>query len=134
MYISGDFGVVSDGNEMVIGKMPEKTAYRVTYTEGLPYYSGTTTFSQSINLSDKEVEVIEAFDFDFKNSRYDCIEVIVNGETLGVRAFTPYVFNVDKNILKVGENKVTLKVTNSLANMLDGTYFDYKTHKLVRIH
>ena len=64
---------------------------------------------------------------------YDCVELEVNGEALGVRVFTPYRWFIDGGKLKKGKNAFTLRVTNTLANMLDGRYFDYDEHKLVEI-
>ena len=52
---------------------------------------------------------------------------------MGVRAFTPYRWEIDGSKLKQGQNSFTLRVTNTLANMLDGRYFDYDEHKLVEI-
>ena len=34
---------------------------------------------------------------------------------------------------KQGMNCVTVRISNTLANMLDGTYFDYKEHRLADI-
>ncbi len=133
IYLYGDFGVMASEQGMIITKMPDEASYRDTYTEGFPYYSGTTSFETCLNLKESEAAGIGALRFDFGDSRYDCMEVIVNGESIGVKAFTPYTFPVAKNILKTGTNEITLKVTNTLSNMLDGTYFDYKKHALVTI-
>ncbi len=133
VYISGDFGLERQDDKLVIGKVPEKARYTKQYTEGFPYYSGVTNFYKTIDISKEELDNINTLGFDFDNDRYECIEVIVNGVTLGVRAFTPYLYNVGKDVLRLGANDVQIRVTNSLANMLDGTYFDYEDHKLVKI-
>jgi hypothetical protein len=59
--------------------------------------------------------------------------VYINKVSIGVKAFTPYQWEIPKGILKAGENNLELHITNSLANMLDGTYFDYEKHQLVTI-
>lgn len=133
IYLYGDFGVISGEQGMVITRMPEEAMYRETYTEGFPYYSGTTSYSTTLSLDDNKASEIDALRFDFGDSRYDCMEVLVNGTSIGVRAFSPYTFPVEKNVLKAGPNEITLKVTNTLSNMLDGTYFDYKKHALITI-
>ena len=61
------------------------------------------------------------------------MELEINGESLGVRTFTPYRWEIDGSKLKQGGNSFTLRVTNTLANMLDGRYFDYDEPKLVEI-
>ncbi len=133
VYLCGDFGVYKESDQMVISSMPTRAKYTNSFTEGLPFYSGETIFSKALNLNDREVNEITDISFDFDNDRYECIEVIVNEQTLGVRAFTPYIYGIEKGILKNGENEIIIKVANSLANMLDGTYFDYKNHKLIKI-
>lgn len=46
---------------------------------------------------------------------------------------TPYVWQCPRDVLQKDENIITIAVTNTLANMLDGTYFDYDSQKLVNI-
>lgn len=53
--------------------------------------------------------------------------------SLGVKAYTPYVWQCPRDVLQKDENIITIAVTNTLANMLDGTYFDYDSQKLVNI-
>ena len=66
------------------------------------------------------------------NEIHDCIEVIVNGESLGVRAFAPNCWHVRKGLLRK-ENEIEIIYTNTLIHMLEGSYFDYDTHTTVRI-
>ncbi len=134
VYLYGDFGVMPSEQGMALVKQPDKAVYRDTYPEGFPYYSGTISYETEIYLYEEQANNTELLRFDFEDTRYDCMEVLANGKNLGVRAFTPYAFPVEKGILKSGMNQVTLKVTNTLSNMLDGTYFDYEKHKLVSIN
>ena len=69
----------------------------------------------------------------FSSPMHDCTEVLVNGNGLGVKAYAPYVWTCGRGCLREGENRVTVRITNTLANMLDGTYFDYDGHRLVTI-
>lgn len=69
----------------------------------------------------------------FQVPTYDCIETRINGVSLGVKAYTPYVWQCPRDVLQKDENIITIAVTNTLANMLDGTYFDYDSQKLVNI-
>ena len=43
------------------------------------------------------------------------------------------VWQCPRDVLQKDENIITIAVTNTLANMLDGTYFDYDSQKLVNI-
>lgn len=133
IYLYGDFGVVPSNQGMVLIKQPQKAVYKDTYPEGFPYYSGTISYETEINLKEEQAESTELLRFDFGDTRYDCMELLANGTSLGSRAFTPYAFPVEKGILKPGTNTIILKVTNTLSNMLDGTYFDYKKHELITI-
>ena len=64
---------------------------------------------------------------------YDCIQITVNGTSLGVKAYAPYVWDCPKGLLKEEGNQIRVVITNTLANMLDGTYFDYDSHQLFAI-
>lgn len=99
--------------------------------DGYPYYAGTLTFSREMELSalpseDTFLLEFSGWDPDF----HDCAEVRVNGRSLGVRAWTPYVWEGRTEWLNKGKNVVEVAVTNTLIGMLEGKYFDYRTHAL----
>ncbi len=126
LYLVGDFGV---SDKVKISAQPKQAVFRPSYGEGFPYYSGTMAYSGSFDSEPAEGLVELRLD----KRVYDCVELEVNGEALGVRVFTPYRWFIDGGKLKKGKNAFTLRVTNTLANMLDGRYFDYDEHKLVEI-
>ncbi len=126
LYLIGDFGV---SDKVKLSAQPAQAVFRPSYTEGFPYYSGTMSFEGTFDSEPAEGLVEIRLD----KKVYECVEVEVNGESLGVRAFTPYRWFIDGSKLKQGQNSFTLRVTNTLANMLDGRYFDYENHKLVEI-
>ena len=133
LYLNGNFGVREDEVCPAIISMPDQARYTDHYIKGFPYYSGTFYYETVISVSNGLAGRPCMLEFDFGNSRFDCMEVLVNGCSLDVRAFTPYRWKVPEGILTAGENRLELRVTNTLANMLDGTYFDYEMHELVRI-
>ena len=49
----------------------------------------------------------------------DIAEVLLNGTTVGARAWAPYVWAIDP-ICQVGDNQLEVRVTNSMANRLEG--------------
>ena len=130
LYLLGKFGV---DEARRLTAMPEKVYFDSHYIKGFPYYSGKMTLEKDITLQPQELP--EEFDlrFDFADECLDCLEVRINGQSLGVRAFTPYRWTCRKDFVKPGKNHLELVRTNTLANMLDGTYFDYEEHKLVHI-
>lgn len=126
LYLIGDFGTYG---KVRISAQPKQAVFHPSFTEGFPYYSGTMTFSGTFDSEASKGNVEIRLD----KKVYDCVELEINGESLGVRAFTPYRWEIDGSKLKQGGNSFTLRVTNTLANMLDGRYFDYDEHKLVEI-
>lgn len=130
IYLWGTFGVKPRRPWPVIGKLPERAEARASWVEGIPYYSGTYCLSGEVNL---ELPKGEAFflEPDLGCSLYDCIELVVNGQSLGVKGFAPYRWECGRDSLYDGVNQISVKITNTLANMLDGTYFDYDAHRLV---
>jgi hypothetical protein len=48
----------------------------------------------------------------------DVLEVLVNGQSAGVRLWTPYQVEIT-NLLKSGENTLELRIANTLVNLLE---------------
>ncbi len=130
LYLTGTFGV-SPSHE--ITAMPREAYFNSNVVDGFPYYSGTMTFQREISM--KKSPLPEKFNvvFDFGNRCLDCLEVRLNGKSLGIRPFTPYQWSCRKEWVRDGKNQLELIRTNTLANMLDGTYFDYKKRTLVHV-
>lgn len=125
LFLVGDFGV-EDGK---ITKMPKKAALHKGYIKGFPYYSGEFTFRGTFaSEPEKEADLR----LSCSDEIHDCLEVIVNGVSLGVRAFSPNTWHVKPGILKK-ENTIEIVYSNTLIHMLEGSYFDYDTHETVKI-
>ncbi|MFC0472159.1 glycosyl hydrolase [Halalkalibacter kiskunsagensis] len=130
-YIMGDFGVGFDEqNSSVITTLPQNARSLVGPYEGLPFYAGTISFKRDVNVTD--LPEIEEFvvSFDEFDQFHDCAEVFINGQSLSVRAWSPYEWSGKTNILVHGENVIEVQVTTTLIGLLEGKYFDYKTHSL----
>jgi len=132
LYLLGDFGIQFDENEdpVIIKASTTSTLHGGPY-EGLPYYAGTISFKRQLDI--ETLPSTEAFILQFSDldkDFHDCMEVIVNGESLGVRAWTPYQWKGLTSNLNEGKNEVEVKVTNTLIGFLEGKYFDYKEHLL----
>ncbi|WP_282923711.1 glycosyl hydrolase [Mediterraneibacter massiliensis] len=130
LYVLGKFGV---SEKHTLTSLPKEAVFNSHYIKGFPYYSGKMTLKQKIVLHPEELPEEFVLSFDFGDSCMDCLEVKLNGESLGVRAFTPYQWNCRRAFVKQGYNEIELVRVNTLANMLDGTYFDYEKHELIHI-
>jgi hypothetical protein len=84
--------------------------------QGLPYYSGSVTYTAKIDIpagwAGKQAFLIA-------DVGTDVLECRLNGKTAGIRLWKPY--RVDLGPLEVGENTIDLKVTNTLMNMLEAS-------------
>ena len=125
LFLIGNFGV--DGGKIV--KMPEKAALQKGYIKGFPYYSGDFTFRGTFEA---EANAEADLRLSCSDEIHDCMELIVNGTSLGVRSFAPNTWHVKEGILKK-ENTVEIIYTNTLISMLEGSYFDYDAHETVKI-
>ncbi len=83
--------------------------------QGYPYYSGTGSYRTHFNLP-------EAFGGKriFLRPRLfqDTLEVLVNGQSAGVRLWPPYDVEIT-GLLRPGENALELRVANTLVNLLE---------------
>ena len=136
LYLWGSFGVTETAGIPLLTKQPETGCPDRHWCKGFPYYSGTMEYETCMKLEIPVTEQqVNCFDIKlgFQVPTYDCIETRINGVSLGVKAYTPYVWQCPRDVLQKDENIITIAVTNTLANMLDGTYFDYDSQKLVNI-
>lgn len=132
IYLMGSFGVQhhADGQPVLITPAKQSPLHRGPYTS-YPYYAGTLNFKRDVHM--EELPSSSTFELvfpDWDSDFYECAEVRVNGHSLGMRAWTPYRWQGKCEWLKTGNNTVEVKVTNTLIGMLEGKYFDYRTHTL----
>ena len=127
IYISGDFAVTKCNlHGMIITKPTGKASLAHTYIEGYPYYSGTFSFNTSAHAETAGKHILSLSE----KRIYDCVDIVVNGVSAGVRAFAPYEWVAE---LKAGSNNIEVKLTNTLIGMLEGGYFDYDAHQFIKI-
>lgn len=140
VYLRGDFGVNvegmtgeggEEGDRISITEMPERASLDLDYIKGFPFYSGTFRFDTVLEVD----QVPERFRLrlDKKECCHECLEIFINGRSLGVRGFSPYTWYGDGELLRQGKNEVKICLTNTLAAMLDGTWFDYDSHCLKHV-
>lgn len=135
LYLSGPFGVSFDEKGVsTIGKAPETGRLKSGIQEGYPYYAGTLSFTREISIETLPGEqtfvvVPEGWDAHI----HDCVELLVNGHSLGVCCWSPYRWQGESAVLREGINTVEVRVTNTLSGMLEGAYFDERSHQIVPI-
>jgi hypothetical protein len=85
-------------------------------TPGWETFTGTLCFWAEFELD--HARAAEAAFLDLGNVG-DIAEVKLNGTTLGVRGWSPYVFELGQ-VCIAGLNRIEVRVTNSMANAYDG--------------
>lgn len=102
-----DYVIVSEARVMPTGS---------SWTEhGYPFYSGTAVYSRNLSIKDISVPI-----FIEVSGAGDMVEFVLNGTTTVVRPWKPFVAKLNGSLIK-GENKVQLKVTNSMMNFIEAT-------------
>ena len=141
MYILGDFGVFKnedtkgDSNcAFFISKAPEAVIPNAKAVEGYPFYSGKFTYKMEITADNINEYDLFTIVLPGKYNIYECAELFINDHNLGVRVFSPYLWQGNPSgILKQRSNSVKLTITNTLSNMFEGSYFDYEKHQTIII-
>ncbi len=132
LYLSGPFGVSFDAQGVpTIGQAPETGGLTREIQEGYPYYAGTLSFTREISIETLPRE--QTFVLSMDEHTHDCVEILVNGHSLGVCCWSPYRWEGASVVLHEGANTVEVRMTNTLSGMLDGSYFDEKAHQIVPI-
>jgi|GEM_PF-222206 len=134
LYLVGPFGVAFTAlHRPVMTALPEVAELQAGPYPGLPYYAGDLVFRRSIELSEQQLPRGDRFRLswsDLDAAFHDCAQVTVNGHPLGLRAWSPYVWEGDSAILQPGANTVEVTVTTTLIGLLEGRYFDEASHAL----
>lgn len=135
LYLSGRFGITFDeAGTPIIGELPETGEIKSGIQAGYPYFAGTLCFTRNVVLDAlprEQTFVLALHGWD--EHIHDCVEVLLNGHSLGVRCWSPYRWGGESALLCQGDNSIEIRVTNTLSGMLEGAYFDASTHQMVVI-
>jgi hypothetical protein len=85
---------------------------------GIKYFSGTAVYTKTITVGKADLAKGTGLWLDLGEVK-DLAEVIVNGKSAGIVWKTPYRVNIG-GLLKAGENKLEVSVTNRWVNRLIG--------------
>ena len=113
VYIVGDFSVEPVAKGFIIKSPQPKYSTGSWLTQGLPFYSWGMTYSKEFTI-DRPVGKYEVALGEWKGT---VAEVSVNGQPAGVIGFPPYRADLT-GFIKQGVNKIDIKVTGSLKNLL----------------
>ncbi|HEY4064715.1 MAG TPA: hypothetical protein VGM30_22585 [Puia sp.] len=86
--------------------------------EGVKYFSGTATYTKTININPGWIKPGSVILLDM-GKVYDIAGVWLNGKKVGLVYDAPYKIDISKS-LKPGNNKLEIKVTNEWTNRLIG--------------
>jgi hypothetical protein len=115
LKITGDFSLEHGRGGWRIA--PPRTSLRPgSWTDqGYPFYSGRGVYRRTLSLPadapDHRV-ILEPKLID------DAVEVIVNGQSVGVRLWEPYEIDIT-DVVQPGKNTLELRVANTLINLLE---------------
>jgi hypothetical protein len=116
LKLTGDFSLAPQEDGTYVIEAPRKSLRPQSWTtQGYPYFSGRAIYR-------KHFELLETFSgqrvFLEPPMEDDVLEVIVNGQSAGVRLWAPYQMEIT-DVLKAGENILELRVANTLVNLLE---------------
>ena len=103
------------------------TSWSDSSIEGVKYFSGTATYSKTIQISESMLAPGAHFWLDLGEVR-DVAEVAVNGKYLGIQWKTPFKVDITR-ALKPGSNQIVIVVTNLWVNRLIGDQQFYAVKK-----
>jgi hypothetical protein len=83
--------------------------------QGYPHFSGRAVYRKRFTLPES---FIGQRVFMQPEMQDDVLEVMVNGQSAGVRLWAPYQLEIT-NLLQSGENTLELRVANTLVNLLE---------------
>ncbi|SFK67410.1 hypothetical protein SAMN03159341_10132 [Paenibacillus sp. 1_12] len=131
LYLTGAFEVRFDETNRAVLSSPtvQKLPLQAGPYEGYPFYAGVFSFTRSLSVTPLSDAASFELSFDgWDRHFHDCAEVFVNGTSLGVCTWSPYIWEGPASLLREADNHVEVKVTNTLIGLLEGKYFDYEEH------
>ncbi|MCF7885019.1 MAG: hypothetical protein K9M80_00865 [Candidatus Marinimicrobia bacterium] len=115
LKIVGDFALKLENEEYCIVKRESRINTGDWTEKGFPYYSGTGIYSTKFELAEEYVNDKLFLEVDCGE---DVLEVRINDSPAIVNTWHPYKIDITDHV-KEGENRIEMKVTNTLINMLE---------------
>jgi hypothetical protein len=116
LKLTGDFSLVARGDGSYRMEAPCTSLQPEPWTDqGYPHFSGRAIYRKRFELPESFAGQRVFLEPEMED---DVLEVLVNGQSAGVRLWTPYQVEIT-NLLKSGENTLELRIANTLVNLLE---------------
>lgn len=113
MALLGNFSYYEQKNKIL---KPIEAAFAGSWTEfGYPYYSGTALYTHSFRLPKYNCKSRLIISID---SLSDMAEIFVNEQAADIRVWQPWEADIT-DFVKKGTNTLSIKITNTMANVFD---------------
>jgi hypothetical protein len=117
LHLVGEFGL-GGSDHRTLTSLPRQSAFQNLTEAGLPHFSGTVTYRQTLTRQTfagfEAVELPRGF--------ADIAELSLNGQVLGVRTWSPYVWRLPSELPEKFDLKIA--VTNTLLPFVEGQQWD----------
>jgi hypothetical protein len=115
LKIIGDFTLGGKENDYVIAAKKNRITVGDWTSMGYPHFSGTGVYTTTVNIPE---QYLDGKLFLELNCGEDVAEVQINDEKNFVLPWHPYIIDIT-GAVKAGENKISIKITNTLMNILE---------------
>jgi hypothetical protein len=116
LKLTGDFSLAPQGDGTFRITAARKSFQPASWTDqGYPYFSGRAMYRKRFHLPESFAGQRIFLEPEMHD---DVLEVMVNGQSAGVRLWEPYQIEIT-NLLQPGENTLELRVANTLVNLLE---------------
>jgi len=115
LKIVGDFSLSKNGDDYIIVESKNELTVGDWTKQGYPFFSGTGVYETEIDVKEK---YLDGKLFLIADCGEDVLEVFVNDSKGLIAPWHPYKIDIT-GLLKPGKNKIKLKVTNTLINILE---------------
>jgi hypothetical protein len=116
LRLVGGFSLEEHNGEYIISELPTKIQTGDWTKLGFPYYSGTGIYETEININEAYTKgklILKA------SCGEDVLSVSVNNHKERTLPWHPYELDITE-LVHPGKNRIILKVTNTLINMIEG--------------
>lgn len=119
LHLIGEFGL----RDRTLVASPTQAEFNQPALAGLPHYSGTVTYRRRLEAQ----AWAGASHLELPAGFREIAEVRLNGGALGVRAWSPYLFQLPAELN--GPVDLEIRVTNTLLPFYEGQQWDAPTHR-----
>jgi Glycosyl hydrolases family 2, sugar binding domain. len=116
LKLTGDFSLTPNGAGTYRIQAPRTSLQPQSWTkQGYPHFSGRAVYRKAFKLPESFTGQRVFVEPEMED---DVLEVLVNGQSAGVRLWNPYQVEIT-DLLKSSENTLELRVANTLVNLLE---------------